>query len=153
MLCATVSKIITIDRRNNNIAKPHFLYSLAEAVGFGDINGSRSTMSNITKRAAPCANVAENHERRGSVTKALTQIWAGRFLADRIKAFFSQDFLETHDLRSAGKFRSNPFRFFQPLATFCWCEFHGHSRHFLFGIVNAILTHSCNTPGLLLLNH
>src|SRR3546814_8359244 len=76
---------------------------MARLVGIQRI---RPAVRNIAERAATCADVAHDHERRGALAEALAEVRTGRFLADRVQLGGAKDVHDARDFRSALRLRS-----------------------------------------------
>ena len=86
-------------------------------------------MANIAKRAATGAFVAHDHEGGRSFAKALTDVGARGFLADRDQVVFAQDVFDLMKARiGRGRYDTDPVGFFQNLASVFHLD--GYARDF-----------------------
>src|SRR5438132_8038073 len=58
------------------------------------IGRKRPPVRDVAERAAPRADVAEDHEGRGALAEALGDVRAGRLFADRVQLLAAKDVLD-----------------------------------------------------------
>src|SRR5687767_14944439 len=70
------------------------------------VGRERPAMRDVAERAAPRADVAEDHEGCGALAEALADVRAGSFLAHGVQALLAQDALDLMEAR-AGQRRAH----------------------------------------------
>src|SRR5712691_1074851 len=79
------------------------------------IGRERPAVGDVAERAAPRAEVPEDHEGRGALAEALSDIGAGRLLANRVEIVLAEDLLDCVETRAGrGRAHPNPFGFRKP---------------------------------------
>src|SRR4029450_13151025 len=79
------------------------------------VERQRTAVSHIAERAAPGADVAHDHECRGTFAEALADIRARGFLAHRVQTMLAQNLLDFVEPRRRRGAHANPVGFLQPL--------------------------------------
>ena len=88
---AAVAQVVAID------AGDHYVLEFQRGDGVREIGGLigvrrlRPAMRNVAKRAAPRAQIAQDHECRSALAEALADIRAGRLLAHRVQLVLAQE--------------------------------------------------------------
>ena len=67
-----------------------------------------AAVSDIAKRTATGAQVAENHEGRGAFAEAFANVGAGGFFADGVQPVLAQDSLDLRKPFAVWRFDANP---------------------------------------------
>ncbi len=91
---AKVGKVVAIDRGDHGVAEIHFANRVSHARRLADVVGRRPPVGHGAVGAVSRADVAEDHERRRAVLPALADVWAMRFLADRVEVEVAHQLLE-----------------------------------------------------------
>src|SRR6266705_2327437 len=80
------------------------------------IGRERPAVGDIAERAAPRAQVSQDHEGRGALAKALSDIGAGRFLAHRVEVVLAENLLDFVEARAGrGRAHADPPGLGKPL--------------------------------------
>src|SRR6266571_481083 len=66
------------------------------------IGRERPAVGDVAERAAPRAQVSQDHEGRGALAEALPDIGAGRFLAHRVEIVLAEDLFDFVKARAGG---------------------------------------------------
>ena len=84
--CTAVVEIVPVHRCDNNVPEVHTTQRLGHASGLRPIYGGTGLAGFDTTETAPtCANVAKNHDGRGPISPAFTQVRAEGLLAHGVK--------------------------------------------------------------------
>src|SRR6266704_5237864 len=70
--------------------------------GLLGIGRERPAVGDVAERAAPRAQVSQDHEGRGALAEALPDIGAGRFLAHRVEIVLAEDLFDFVKARAGG---------------------------------------------------
>jgi hypothetical protein len=112
----SVAQVVPVDRGDHDIAKAHRRDRLGKVQRLVRIDGLRPTMRDVAERAAAGADVAEDHEGRGAVIEALSQVRAHGLFADGREISLAQQPLDAADARPDRRLGANPRRLAQRLA-------------------------------------
>ena len=82
---AAVRHVVAIDHRDHGMAHSHSFHRLGHSPRLIGVHRRRHAAIHRTERAAPRADLAENHERRRPGAPAFEDVRAARFLADRVQ--------------------------------------------------------------------
>src|SRR5258706_7658740 len=99
MLRAAVAQIVAIDAGDDDVGKLELRDRLGEVPRLLGVGRERAAVRDVAERAAPGADVAEDHERRRALAEALGDVRARRLLADRVQALLAQDALDIVEAR------------------------------------------------------
>ena len=91
VLGAAITQVVTVDRGDHHIRQAKCGDGASEVCGLLRIERIGAAMADIAKRAAPRAFVTHDHERRGALSKAFTDVGATGLFADRVESVFAQD--------------------------------------------------------------
>src|SRR5688572_28784690 len=94
MLCSAVAQIVAVDAGNDDVTKLERRNGAGEIDRFRGVRRKRSAVSDIAERAAPRAQVPEDHESRGALAETFSDVGAGSFLTDGVQRMAAQDFLD-----------------------------------------------------------
>lgn len=72
-------------------------------------------MAHVAERAAPCAEVAQDHEGSGALAETFTDIGTGGFLAHRVQFVLAQHTLDIVVALAAARLDAYPFGLAQAL--------------------------------------
>jgi hypothetical protein len=86
VLRTAVAKIVTVDAGDHHVTQFERGNRLGQIGRLIDVERQRPPVRHIAKRAAPGADIAHDHERRGALAEALADVRARRFFADRYAA-------------------------------------------------------------------
>jgi hypothetical protein len=76
MCGAAIAQIIAIDARDHDMAQPQQRDRVREMRGFVGIRGLGPSVRDVAKRAAPRAQITQDHERRRAAAEAFPDIGA-----------------------------------------------------------------------------
>src|SRR5688572_9439275 len=94
MLRPAVAQVVAIDARDDDVLEPERRDRLREVQRLLRIRRQRPAVRNVAKRAAPRAEVSQDHESGRAFAEALADVGARRFLADGVQLLVSQDLLD-----------------------------------------------------------
>jgi hypothetical protein len=113
VLRAAVFQIVAIDTGDDHIFQAHGRQRLGQVARFFRVGRQGLAVADVAERAAPGAQVAQDHEGGGAVFEALAQVRAGGFLAHGMQFGVAQDGFELLHFRRARRLRLDPDRQFQ----------------------------------------
>src|SRR5712692_219639 len=84
--------------------------------GLLGIGRERPAVGDVAERAAPRAQVSQDHEGRGALAEALPDMGAGRFLAHRVEIVLAEDLFDFVKARAGrGRAHADPLGLGEPL--------------------------------------
>src|SRR6185436_6723948 len=110
MLSDAIAQIIPIRAGDDDILESHRSKRRRKMNRLLSVGCERAAVSHVAERAAARAQVAENHERRGSFPEALTDIRAGGFFAHRMQLVLAQNLLDFMEPLAGWCLYANPVR-------------------------------------------
>ena len=114
MRCTAIAQIVTVHAGDHHIAQLQSGNGLGQAGGLVGVEWVGAAMAHITKRAAPGALVAHDHEGRGSFAETLADVGARGLLAHGDQLVFAQDFFDVVEAAAgAGGLDADPIGFFE----------------------------------------
>src|SRR5207237_9960683 len=111
VLRAAVAQVVAIDARDHHIVEAQGSNRLGEVARLIRVGRERPAVRHVAERAAPRADVAQDHEGRRAFAEALADVWTGGFLAHGVQALAPQDVLDLVEARiRARRAHANPRR-------------------------------------------
>src|SRR5579859_3088053 len=92
------------------MTQAHLLHRLGDPFWFFPVESGGATGFYGAKTATACANAAQDHEGRSSVSPAFADIGAARLLAHRVQLFAAHQLLEVFVVLSLWRAHPEPFR-------------------------------------------
>ena len=86
MSCAAVRQFVSIDAGDHGVFHAKLTDGFTDVSRFFRVQGSRSAFAHSAEAAVPSADVAKDHECRGSFAPALEDVWAASFLTNSMQA-------------------------------------------------------------------
>src|SRR5579859_6900839 len=111
------------------MTQAHLLHRLGDPFWFFPVESGGATGFYGAKTATACANAAQDHEGRSSVSPAFADIGAARLLAHRVQLFAAHQLLEVFVVLSLWRAHPEPFR----------AALRYNGRHVVFLLVNTRL--------------
>src|SRR4051812_48892623 len=99
MLRAAVPEVVAVDAGDHHVGELQLRDRFGEVPRLLGVGRERPAVRDVAKRAAPRADVAEDHERRRALAEAFGDVRAGRFLADGVQVLLAQDVLDLVEAR------------------------------------------------------
>src|SRR5262249_33304330 len=96
-------EVVAVDAGDDDVGEPERRDGLGEVLGLLRIGGQRPAVGDVAERAAPRAQVAEDHEGRRAFAEALADVGTGGFLAHRVQILLAQDPLDLVEARALGR--------------------------------------------------
>ncbi len=112
---AAVAQVVAIDARDDDVREPQRRDRLRQIGGLLGVERQRAAVTDVAERAAPRADVAHDHERRGAFGEALADVRARGFLAHRVQVVLAQDLLDLAEARRRRRARADPLGLLQAL--------------------------------------
>ena len=94
VLGAAVAQVVAVDAGNDHIFELESGDRLGEFARLVRVGRQGLAVADVTERAAPGADVAEDHEGRRAAPEALADVGAGGFLADGVQLALTQHGLD-----------------------------------------------------------
>ena len=113
MCGAAVRQVVTRYRSYDDIPQFHQRDALGDPLGFLGVRGKGMSCSGGTEAAAPCADIAQNHEGRGSAAPAFGLVGTHAAAANRVQRMFSDYLLNLGVFRGSVEPDLQPSGFFQ----------------------------------------
>src|SRR5258705_6324104 len=99
MLRAAVPQIVAVDAGDHHVGEPELRDRLGEVARLFGVGRERPAVRDVAERAAPGADIAQDHERRRALAEALADVRARRLFADRVQLLLAQDALDVVEPR------------------------------------------------------
>ena len=110
---AAVAQVIAVDAGDDHVFEFQRGNGFGEMARFIGIRRFRPAVTDIAERAAPRAQVAEDHECRRAFAETFADVRAGRFFANGMQLLRAQDVLDFLEARAVAEAHANPVGFFQ----------------------------------------
>src|SRR5437763_334959 len=112
---AAVAQIVAIDAGDHDIFELQRRDRVGEIHRLVGVERQRPAVTDVTEWATARADVAHDHERRGPLAEAFTDVRARRFLANGMQTMLAQDALDLVEARRRRRAHANPRRLAQRL--------------------------------------
>ena len=104
-----VAEVVAVDAGDHHVGEPQCSNGLRKVPRLLGIGRLGPAVGDVAERAAPRAEVAEDHERRRALAEALADVRAGRLFADGVELRLAQDLLDLVEPRArAGRLDADP---------------------------------------------
>ena len=110
---ASVGQIITCNGCYDNVPKTHQLHAAGQLPGLCIVGRKRTSRARGAETAAPCADIAQNHEGSCPATPAFGFVGAHPAAANRVQGMFPNDPVHLGELRRAVEANFQPAGFFR----------------------------------------
>src|SRR5688500_2719515 len=105
---AGILEVVAVHAGDDDIGQIEPGYRLGQVARLLGVGGERPAVRHVAERAAPGADVAEDHEGRRALAEALGDVRTRSFLAHRVQAVRPQDVLDLVEAR-VGACRAHPY--------------------------------------------
>ena len=107
---AAVGEVLSGDGGDDAVTETELADGLGEARGLVGVKRQRAAGGHGAVVAAPCADVAEDHEGSGAALPAISDVGAVSLLADGVQAAVAHEIAQSKVVGAAGRRHPKPFR-------------------------------------------
>jgi hypothetical protein len=108
VLGTAIAQVVAVHRGDHHVLEPEIGDGHRQVHRLVGVEGLRPAMADIAEGAATGADVAHDHEGRGTTGEALAEVRAGGFLADAVQLVLAQQLLDAVDFRRDRNAHANP---------------------------------------------